>query len=113
MKPLSSPATLAANPWIPHGPRARLAIAGMGLLLLAGCDREKSGPAQPTTAALPGTSAPPPPASLATNRPPGDVPPGMVWIPGGEFSMGSTAHSAIHCDSACGRRAAVRCGAVL
>ncbi len=59
-----------------------IALCGIGW---AGCRRDASEV----------TSGPPPitsafqPTLVNTNPPPGPAPAGMVWIPGGEFSMGS------------------------
>ncbi len=38
------------------------------------------------------------PTVTKTAKPSGETPPGMVWIPGGEFSMGSHVESESHCD---------------
>ena len=97
--PAHDPAT--QRPSFPAVRSFLLAMAGVIVFALTGCDREKSPASQASTGALPGTSAPPPPPSLSTNRPPGDAPPGMVWIPGGEFVMGGPA-----ADSAVQQRAA-------
>src|SRR4051812_17710407 len=53
--------------------------------------------------AAPDRPAPPPenafgPTIANPGRPPGPAPEGMVWIPGGEFSMGATASSEGLCE---------------
>jgi sulfatase modifying factor 1 len=75
-------------------------LLGCLLLFLAGCDRP-TGPqstAQPTSPA-----ATPEVASVASPRPEGPAPDGMVWIPGGEFWMGGPGT-----DFAARERAALR-----
>src|SRR5262245_16552172 len=73
------------------GPRraARLAAAAtIAAGAIAGCRPQAAPPpppAEPTPAAVV-QSAPP---RLNDPTPPGPAPEGMVWIPGGEFSMGA------------------------
>lgn len=64
------------------------ALAGLGLAL-SGCDRPKPSTG-PSSQALPGTapSIAAPAPSPGTNAPAQPAPPGMAWIPGGEFEMG-------------------------
>ena len=101
MKPHPAHDPTTQRPSFPAVRSFLLALAGVIVFALTGCEREKSPASQASAGALPGTSAPPPPPSLSTNRPPGDAPPGMVWIPGGEFVMGGPA-----ADSAVQQRAA-------
>lgn len=54
---------------------------------LTGCDR--SAPSAAVSTPPPAVTSPFQPTVLNTNLPPGTAPQGMVWIPGGEFSMGS------------------------
>ena len=77
---------------------------GGALLLLAGftaCTKASEKAVEPSTPPAAASSAPAPepafaPTVPAMPSPPGRAPAGMVWIPGGEFSMGATirAHGA-------------------
>ena len=63
------------------------ALSGLLAVVAAstGCSQEKSAPPSPAPPAEPGFAATVP----ATAAAPGPAPAGMVWIPGGEFSMGA------------------------
>ncbi len=62
-------------------------------LYLAGCDKAAEPPAQQATQSPAMAAAPEVfQATIANDTPPpGEAPHGMVWIPGGEFSMGAAA----------------------
>src|SRR5947207_10100388 len=71
--------------------RSRWSLGVLGVAVVAcGCR------GRPSSADLPPTTVEAPPAGSAfgptianAGQPPGPPPPGMVWIPGGEFSMGA------------------------
>ena len=58
----------------------------VGVVLACGCHREAPPPAPGSTT---GSATAFQPTLISTNPAPGLPPHGMVWIPGGEFSMGS------------------------
>ncbi|MBX3733628.1 MAG: formylglycine-generating enzyme family protein [Verrucomicrobiae bacterium] len=71
--------------------------------------RPQSGPAQQAVSVAPGAGGTPASPAFAATRPnperaQGSAPEGMVWIPGGEFSMGSDAAS----ESLCGQPGTTR-----
>jgi formylglycine-generating enzyme len=73
---------------------AEIAVAAVAVILLAG---------RPQTASPQGAPARIPDDAFAPTvpnegRPAGPAPEGMVWIPGGEFSMGATASSEGLCE---------------
>ena len=99
------------------GPRLRLSVAAkvsmtafaVALVAAAGLwNQTRRGPATPATANVPPASAAATSAFAPTvpNRTPAPTPApeGMVWIPGGEFSMGSTVES----ESLCGQPGVTR-----
>jgi len=73
-----------------HGMNATLSAV---LLLVIGCSRDSSSPSSGSaTASDPANGEPA--RSDPTPQPTGATPPGMVWIPGGEFTMGdNSAHA--------------------
>ncbi len=62
--------------------RIMLSVAGL-FFLFAACQNERP------AADLPASSNERPEPALADPQPPGEAPEGMVWIPGGTFTMGS------------------------
>ena len=73
--------------------RGRGTIAGLLLVLViiaVGCDGAEGGSQAAVVA----------PAQVVGTAAPGDTPPGMVWIPGGEFWMGGPASDRVAVDSA-------------
>jgi sulfatase modifying factor 1 len=88
--------------------RVRWLVAGVAVLLgAAGFAAFRSPPAHPlATAASSATATDPDFALTVPNKTPAPspAPAGMVWIPGGEFSMGSTAEG----ESLCGQPGVTR-----
>src|SRR5687767_6133828 len=68
----------------------RRAIAVVLLGLIANCADKSAATASPSAAFAP--------TIPREGRPPDPAPAGMVWIPGGEFSMGSEASAEALCD---------------
>jgi formylglycine-generating enzyme required for sulfatase activity len=68
-----------------------LAVIVAAALLVAGCGERSRGPAAPPSRFGPTVSG-------ASSRP-GEPPPGMVWIPGGEYSRGSLESGATVCSA--------------
>jgi sulfatase modifying factor 1 len=66
------------------------ASVGLAIFRVAGCagshEMETAQPFTPTPSSVAPTFAP---TVENSGRPPGSTPEGMVWIPGGEFSMGA------------------------
>ncbi len=76
---------------------AILAVAVSGALVLGHHAKLSSRSAPPVAEEIP-ASSPFAPTVPNVSQPPGPAPEGMVWIPGGEFSMGSTAESEALCS---------------
>jgi formylglycine-generating enzyme required for sulfatase activity len=80
-----------------HSPAALIAV----LAYCTACSRAPAPAPAAATSAAPAAAATPAPAFLATVAnpapAPGAAPAGMVWIPGGEFSMGSHVESEALC----------------
>jgi formylglycine-generating enzyme required for sulfatase activity len=77
--------------------KALASIACMVAAPFWGCERSGPPAANGPPAAAPSAASPFGPTIPGPAAPAGGVPPGMVWIPGGEFSMGSDAA----CESLC------------
>jgi formylglycine-generating enzyme len=75
-----------------------LAVAALTVLALRGSWSRDAAPAHHRSSAEPGPSPPAFAPTAANTAPaPGSAPAGMVWIPGGEFSMGSHVESEALC----------------
>jgi sulfatase modifying factor 1 len=96
-KPAASP----RSKWMVSG--AVLVIAGLAALAIS-LQSNASRHSSPLSPGQPDSASPFAPTVRNKSLPPGPAPEGMVWIPGGEFSMGST----VETEALCGQPGVTR-----